>query len=66
MWVKSCKFTDDKADNRAFSRHLRFIGHKKSSMRERLRADIRDEKEREEHASPKGKGARQEQINKPT
>jgi hypothetical protein len=47
MWVKSCKFTDDKADNRAFSRHLRFIGHKKSSMRERLRADIRDEKERE-------------------
>ena len=21
MWVKSCKFTDDKADNRAFSRH---------------------------------------------
>ena len=47
MWVKSCKFTDDKADNRAFSRHLRFIGHKKSSMRERLRADIRDERERE-------------------
>ena len=47
MWVKSCKFTDDKADNRAFSRHIRFIGHKKSSMRERLRADIRDEKERE-------------------
>lgn len=47
MWVKSCKFTDDKADNRAFSRHLLFIGHKKSSMRERLRADIRDEKERE-------------------
>ena len=47
MWVKSCKFTDDKADNRAFSRHLRFIGHKKSSMWERLRADIRDEKERE-------------------
>jgi len=47
MWVKSCKFTDDKADNRAFSRHLRFIGHKKSSMRERLRADIRDKKERE-------------------
>ena len=47
MWAKSCKFTDDKADNRAFSRHLRFIGHKKSSMRERLRADIRDEKERE-------------------
>ena len=31
MWVKSCKFTDDKADNRAFSRHLRFIGHKKAA-----------------------------------
>ena len=51
MWVKSCKFTDDKADNRAFSRHIRFIGHKKSSMWERLRADIRDKKEREREKS---------------
>ena len=42
MWVKSCKFTDDKADYRAFSRYIHIIRRKKSSMQKHLHTDIKE------------------------